>query len=221
MAVAEEIYSSDLVFGTDLTEDFDTRFGFAALTHSLHGNIRADGFIVKGSGSYGHYSYNDGSMPGGVVDGYVTQASMLGGYKSVVDDFAIWGLIGLDYNKLRLTPDEATSEYEGSEFGLKAVVEAEANSADRFYLHAIGEVSSIKDSYFMRLRLGPNFSQVSLGPEATVLGEDGWKLLRYGGFMRFALSDQIILAASGGTAKNLEAEGGDGAFATIAFNFSF
>ena len=221
VAMADDIYASDLVVGADLTEDFDTKFGYVALTHSFNGDIRADGFVVKTAATYGHYSYDDGSMPGGVVDGYVSQGNLLGGYKVVEGDFAIWGLVGLDYNDLRLTPDEATSVFEGSNFGIKAVVEGELNSADTLYLHAIGEVSSIKDSYFTRLRAGPNISSVSFGPEIALLGEDGWQLLRYGGYMRFGLTDQVVVAASGGNAKTLKAEGGDGSFATISLNFSF
>ena len=174
----------EIFLGGDFTEDFDAQFGYAGISGYLTGDADIGGFFLSGVGSYGHYDYPNGGVPGGEVDGYVTGAFVGSGYKAVTGDLSLVGLAGLEYRDRNLKPDDPFSDSEGDWFGAKISGEIEYHPDTGIYADGLAEYSTINNMYFVRLRVGPSFGAVGIGPEVALVGEDGWEVLRYGAFLK-------------------------------------
>lgn len=207
--------------GADLTEKTDAQFGFLGVNAFLIGGMEEGGLLAGITGGFGHYDYPNGSVAGGVVDGYITSGGAVVGYKAVQGDLALTGRLGVEYRDRNLSPDDPFSDSEGDWFGAKGSIEGEYDPASGIYASGIAEYSTINGMYYGRLRAGPDFGSVVVGPEFALVGEEGWEVIRYGGFARLETSPLFNLSLAAGNASNTKGAGGEGYYLSAGFDVGF
>ena len=178
------------VSGVDFLRD--SRTLFSGITIALKGDMD-NGVAVRFFGSRDHWDLDPGngvSWGGETLLGYMFTRNHLEGEI----------FVGVDWQNVRLRPNDPTAKVRGTETG--AIVEAEIGT-DRelpYYFNLAGEYSTAFNSYWVSLKLGLTRRQITFGPQFTVLGDEEDRLKRLGGFVTFDLNlgRSIEVTMSGG-----------------------
>jgi hypothetical protein len=153
---------------------------------SLQRDLSRSGFVFQGFAGYGSYEYDSAGVPGGRVDGDVTQLAAMLGYLWVRPGAALGVYLGADYNHHDLTPRDPFNSVSGSEVGFRVGGDLRL-IGPQHYFTLEGHYSTAFDSYWTRARAGVNLGRVIVGPEGLAMGNDGYDAQRIGGFAMFKL----------------------------------
>jgi hypothetical protein len=170
--------------GTDFAKD--SFYSYSGAVISLQRDLSRSGFVFQGFAGYGSYEYDSAGVPGGRVDGDITQLAAMFGYLFVREGAAVGLYVGADYHNVDLTPNDPTSTVNGSEVGLRIGGDVRL-IGPRHYFSLEGYYSTAFDTYWSRARAGMNLGRVIVGPEAAAMGNDGYDAQRLGGFAMFKL----------------------------------
>src|SRR5680860_135079 len=94
-------------------------YSYSGAVISLQRDLSRSGFVFQGFAGYGSYEYDSVGVPGGRVDGDVTQLAAMLGYLFVREGAAVGLYVGADYHNFDLTPNDPTSAVNGSEVGFR------------------------------------------------------------------------------------------------------
>lgn len=170
--------------GADFAKD--SFYTYSGAVVSLQRDLSKSGFVFQGFTGYGSYEYDSPGVPGGRVDGDVTQLAAMLGYLWVRPGAAIGIYMGADYHNYDLTPNDPFSAVNGSEVGFRVGGDIRL-IGERHYLTLEGYYSTAFDTYWSRARVGLNLGRVIIGPEAAAMGSVGYDAQRLGGFAMFKL----------------------------------
>jgi hypothetical protein len=169
--------------GADFAKD--SFYSYSGAVVSLQRDLSRSGFVFQGFAGYGSYEYGS-TVPGGVVDGDVTQLAAMLGYLWVRPGAAVGLYIGADYHNHDLTPDDVTNSVRGDEVGFRVGGDIRLYGPQH-YFSLEGYYSTAFDTYWSRVRAGVNLGRFIIGPEAAAHGNDGYDAQRLGGFAMFKL----------------------------------
>ena len=170
--------------GADFAKD--SFYAYSGAVVSLQRDLSKSGFVFQGFTGYGSYEYDSPGVPGGRVDGDVTQLAAMLGYLWVRPGAAIGLYVGADYHNYDLTPNDPFSSVDGSEVGFRVGGDIRM-IGERHYLTLEGYYSTAFDTYWSRARVGLNLGRVIIGPEAAAMGNVGYDAQRLGGFAMLKL----------------------------------
>lgn len=169
--------------GADFAKD--SFYSYSGAVVSLQRDLSRSGFVFHGFAGYGSYEYGS-SVPGGRVDGDVTQLAAMLGYLWVHPGAAFGLYLGGDYTDHDLTPHDPTNRVRGSEVGFRVGADLRLIGPSH-YFSLEGYYSTAFDTYWSRVRAGVNLGRFIIGPEAGALGNEGFDAQRVGGFIMFKL----------------------------------
>ena len=170
--------------GTDFAKD--SFYTYSGAVVSLQRDLSRSGFVFQGFAGYGSYEYDTPGVPGGRVDGDVTQLAAMFGYLFVRPGAAVGLYLGADYHNFDLTPNDPASAANGSEVGFRVGGDVRL-VGPQHYVALEGYYSTAFDTYWSRARAGVNLGRVVIGPEAGAMGNVGYDAQRLGGFAMFKL----------------------------------
>lgn len=180
------------------------------------------GFLLRLSGGYGEYDY-DTIFPGPTptnVEGDVAQGDLMIGYRAVFPSGHLSAYVGGEYQNHDQSPRDVANTVEGSEGGVKGMLELDLNLVSQLYLLGQGTYSTAFDSYWSRATIGWNFGPVTIGPEVRFMGNEEFNQFRYGGALSGIDLGFAKVKIYGGYAES-NGNGDDGAYGGIDFSKSF
>ena len=164
----------------------DSFYTYSGAVVSLQRDLSRSGFVFQGFAGYGSYEYSSPGVPGGVVDGDVSQLAAMLGYLWVRPGAAVGLYIGADYHDHDLTPNDPFNSVSGDEVGFRVGGDIRLIGPS-YYFTLEGYYSTAFDTYWSRARAGLNLGHFIIGPEAGAHGNDGYDAQRLGGFVMFKL----------------------------------
>jgi Cellulose biosynthesis protein BcsS len=156
----------------------DSRYYYDGIIVALNGDLGRDGFFVRAYGSRDDFDRNPG-------DGRQWQADVALGYmfsRSKID-YEIYA--GIDYQNVKLSPDDPSAEVRGTEWGFKVGAGIETEKELPYYFRLEGNYSTAFNSYWARARAGLRRDRFTFGPEASVVGDADFDAQRLGAFVMF------------------------------------
>lgn len=187
--------STILFAGVDAREESD--LGYIGLTHHYSGDILSDGFLVRTLASRANYEYKTNF---GETDADAVGFELMLGYQKVMESFTARGFIGLDYADHDFSPDNLFDDNRGSDTGVKVRAELETDFSSPNYASIFASYGTAKDSYWLRLRGGREFSGFVVGPEAVFIGDQEYDEQRIGAFLTVKKLIPVSLSFSAGYA---------------------
>ena len=213
--------------------------GSVALNHDL----TSSGVLLRADGEYDQYNYFQSENNLGKVNGIEWQGDAMLGYQVAYHSFAAAVYAGVDVRYDHLSPLDLANSVRGQQTGAKFDAEFETERELPYYASFNGSYSTAFQTYWARLRVGTkivesfgnHLSQVFVGPEGYVLGNQESNAQRIGGFVNFAvdglLNHPLEIALSGGYQfadehdNNIGAAigttGGQGAYGLLEFKYCF
>ena len=216
--------------GADFAKD--SFYSYSGAVISLQRDLSRSGFVFQGFAGYGSFEYDNAGVPGGRVDGDVTQLAAMLGYLFVRPGASVGIYFGGDYHNFDLTPNDPTNSVNGSEAGFRVGGDVRL-FGPQHYVTLEGYYSTAFDTYWSRARAGLNLGRVIIGPEAGAMGNIGYDAQRIGGFAMFKLDFlgtknpgeltinagyQFLSDDNGGFGSTV---GGEGAYVGFNLGFSF
>jgi len=151
-----------------------------ALDHPLGGH----GWIGRAVVGYGQFDYSSTGVPGGKVDGSVTNFDVGVGYEFTVDKKHHASLhVGPDYQRIDSDPVDVKNKSRGSTYGVRFGAEALTDPEAMFGLELDASVSTANRTYYGRGRVGYKINMIHVGPEINFLGSKSYREQRYGAFL--------------------------------------
>jgi hypothetical protein len=142
------------------------------------GGLAHEGFTLKLLVAGGNYGY---TSAGTEVDGRYTLASVMAGYRIKRGRLEATAVIGPDFQRHELTPDDLGNRMRGSHAGVRFGVDLWYQTSDTFMATASVSLSSIGPNYWTRAAVGWYlFDRVWIGPELMALGGDRYDQFRVG-----------------------------------------
>ena len=206
----------------------DSRYAYSGIIVALNGDMGRDGYFVRAYGALGDFDLNPGDgrqWQGDVALGYMFSRSSI--------DYEIYA--GVDYQNVRLRPDDPTAEVRGTEWGFKVGAGIETEKELPYYFRIEGNYSTSFNSYWARARVGLHRGRFTFGPEASVVGDEDFDAQRVGGFVTFDLKlpqfrpteitlsvgHQFVSGSSNNTDGNGGIGGGEGTYGLINWSVTF
>lgn len=187
--------------GVDATRN--AGFAYSGGAWGLGRNLSADGLRLRALIGYGLYDY-DGTLVVHSVrvpvrfDGAVGLAEAMLGYRRHRGDLTLTGYLGLQYQEHQISPRDPFNSVQGSETGIKGIVEVWRNLGEKSWVSAAGAYSTAFDSFSLRASLGQRVhSKVSVGLEAKAFGNAEGAGGRGGALLRLHLGASAITASGG------------------------
>lgn len=170
--------------GSDFAKD--SFYSYSGAVVSLQRDLSRSGFVFQGFAGYGSYEYDSAGVPGGRVDGDVTQLAGMLGYLWVRPGAAVGLYVGGDYHHYDLTPNDPFNDVSGSEAGFRVGGDLRL-IGPQHYFTLEGYYSTAFETYWARARAGVNLGRFIVGPEGVAMGNEGYDAQRLGGFAMFKL----------------------------------
>ena len=204
-----------------------SRYFYDGIIVAWNGDLSRDGILLRAYGARVDYDRNPG-------DGRGLQGDVMVGYK--FSRGPMWGsiFVGVDYQDFRLSPDDPTDEVRGSEFGFKVAGDISTAYGSPIYAALAGSYSTAFDTYWARARVGVHRDKLTWGPEAIVMGNEGFDAQRLGGFITWhdlsifrmrpfdltiSAGHQFVNDDNSGTIGG--SGGGEGTYGAISFSMVF
>jgi len=204
---------------------------YSGVLFALNRDLGRDGVVLRGFAGVPMFEYDNVLVPGGVVDGDGVQGDVMVGYMWHRDLVTFSAYVGVEYQDYDLTPNDPTSDVNGSEVGFKVAADLTSVYNSPFYFGLSGSYSTAFNTYWTRGRIGYNAGRFVIGPEVTALGNDGSDAHRVGGFatIRFELSPAISSEVTGYVGHqfldedkgNSSTHGGEGTYGGVGFSMVF
>jgi hypothetical protein len=174
----------------------DSVYGEAGAVFALNRNLNAPGWLFRLKGGGGHYEYNRAP---GLVQGVDFEAGeVMIGYQTFIGGARLSGYVGANVESHDNKTDPLAT-VKGTRGGIKAQGEIFAPLSDRWYVFALGNISSVFTSYYTEAKLGYRVAPlIAIGPEVQALGNDRFDNVRLGPFVAFDIGPQSQLILSGG-----------------------
>jgi hypothetical protein len=202
------------------------RYMFDGASIALNRDLSRDGFALRLYGSRTDFDRDPG-------DGRTWQGDVMLGY--IFSRGPIYGdvYVGVDYQDVKLSPDDPTERVRGSATGLKVAAGVGTSRELPHYVNLSGSYSTAFDTYWARARLGLTHNKFVLGTEGIAFGDVGFDAQRLGGFVIFDLKlapnfpVEVTLSAghqfvSGSNGEAVGGSGGgEGTYGSISFSFLF
>lgn len=196
-------------------------YGYAGTVHAFNGDLSQDGLLLRGVIGYGAYEYDTGSVVGGEVDGEVTQFDATIGYQVFRGASRLSGYVGINYQDHDLSPIDLTNSTRGDEIGFLVQGEIETIASHSFYASMIANYSTANDTFWARARVGKNVGHITIGPEATLMGNKEYDGRRIGAFIGGLDLGSVNASISGGYADVDGTQGDSGAYGAIGFSIIY
>lgn len=214
---------------------------YSSLITAINRDIDKDGFLFRVQGTFDQFEYNTVLRRAGAkIDGTEWQEAAFVGYQVIRDDINYSVYAGFEDLSANLSPKDFNNPVRGSQAGAGVIGEIETEQEKRFYGDVQGEYTSAFQTYFVRVRAGAKFgpglpaSQLAIGPEGSLLGDQSFNAQRLGAFVLLPIDLKAIgrleVIAAGGyqwVSSNSEdiasgsLAGGTGAYATASFSLPF
>jgi hypothetical protein len=173
----------------------DSYFFDAGAVFALNRNLYRDGWLVRIRGGLGHYDYNRTPV---LEQGVSWQTGeIMVGYQTFIGPTRLSGYIGANFE--HHDNSDPTATVRGSKGGVRVQGEIYHPFADRWYLFALGTVSSVWSSYYVLGKVGYKITPtIAIGPEIAALGNDRFDAVRLGPFLAFDVNPTTQIIVSGG-----------------------
>jgi hypothetical protein len=215
--------------GADFAKD--SFYSYSGAVISLQRDLSRSGFVFQGFAGYGSFEYDNVGVPGGRVDGDISQLAAMLGYMFVRPGATVGVYLGADYTNVDLTPNDPSNTVNGSEVGFRVGGDIRL-TGPQHYFTVEGYYSTGFNAYWSRVRAGVNLGRVIVGPEGVAMGNDGFDAQRLGGFAIFKLDflgtknpGELTLNAGYQFNKDdgvgFSTSGGEGAYVGFGIGFSF
>jgi hypothetical protein len=179
-----------------------------------------DGWLLRGSVGYGEYDYQTTAVAGGEVDADTRAFDLTIGYANFFDRGSVKAYLGGDIINHDDSPDNPNSEVDGTQGGVKGLLELDLKPMDRVGLGAMGSYSTAFDTYWSRFTANYDFGAFALGPEVLFLGNEDYNQSRFGAAISGIDVGFANIRLYGGHAST-RGRGDDGAYGGIAFGGDF
>ena len=176
----------------------DSWFYYGGAIVALNGDMSRRGFLIQGLGGIGNYKYKNSGVPGGTVNGDITEGSGFLGYQFYAGNARFRTFVGVDWQDNSLHPPDPTNPVSGSETGVVGTADIEKVGPGSFYYDLYGSFTSVNNTYWSKLRLGYNFGRIVIGPEGAFYGDENFHSERAGAFIKFKLMERFDLTVAGG-----------------------
>jgi hypothetical protein len=177
----------------------DANSFYGGFDMALNGDLSRRGFVLSGYGAFGNYTYRNQTVPGGTVDGDLTEFSGLIGYQVYAGSVSLLASAGVDWQNNDLSPPDPANPVSGSETNFVASGTVERRASDKpLYLKLFGSYTINNNSYWAKGRIGYNFGKVVIGPEGAFYGNENFNSQRAGAFITFPLTRRLSLDLAGG-----------------------
>lgn len=235
-AVSNDVDRQSVILfsGAEWAPDAQSYYGGGLV--ALNGDLSRDGWVLRTLGTIGDYEYVNSDVPGGIVDGDEYQFDIMIGYQSTIQNITVTGLVGFDYQKQDLTPDDPENKIRGTETGFKVAGDLETHDIPLFF-GLYSDYSTAFNTFNALLRVGFDTDWLVFGPEVAfyrVESDDTWRL---GGFSTFRFyttpttpTELTIFAGHqfvedddefGGTGAVTSPAGGEGTYGGLSMAISF
>jgi hypothetical protein len=211
--MAEEPYSSAkssrLSGWTGLSAGPDYFYAYAGSAIFLSGNKEAGGFLTRFGLGGGRYRTN-GDDPHNVAQ---YDVDLLLGFRANPGDGMIALFAGGDFNSHDNRDPDASPN--GTEWGIKGIIEAYAPLGDSLYFAAFGNYSTAFDTFATDAKVAYRMTEsLALGPEIAAVGSAGFTQARGGLATAWKLIGETELSGAAGAARDLD-DGELGFYGTI------
>jgi len=179
----------------------DSSFGYGGAIVALNGDLARPGFLIQGFGGFGPYEYRNSAVPGGTVDGELTEASGLLGYQFFAGNVRFRAFGGVDWQNNHLSPPDPTNPVSGSETNFVATGNLTTVGPRLLYFDLFGSYTITNRTYWARGRLGYKFGasrRIIIGPEGWFYGNENFNSQRAGAFITVPIGPRLSLTGSGG-----------------------
>lgn len=191
---------------------------YTGTTVALGGDIREDGWRLRGGGGYGAYTYTsprwDGKHKQSVTfDGKQSSADILAGYQFSTGPLTVKAFAGATQERHLLTPFDIENSVQGVRWGAKLALETWLNLDRWGFIQLEASWSSSFNAHSIRVRGGYRLApSLSLGLESGIVGNDNYEAGRAGVFGRFEWSRGEV-SVSGGVSG--DRSGDTGAYGSV------
>ena len=171
--------------------------------------LYAPGWRLRAVGVYGHYNYDGGLFDGADFaatrfDGQVTFAAALAGYQFRPGAATVKFFAGIEAEDQNIEPRDPNNRVQGSELGLRLVVETWYDIAPRWFASADASYGTAFQQYWSRARIGFRaWPKLSFGLEGGALGNEEYDAGRGGGFVRLDVRKLEVTLSGGFTGDYL------------------
>jgi hypothetical protein len=197
-AGAEEQPSERVAVWLGFDASIDSQYGYAGAAYALGDSIDANGFLVRLGLGGGQYETRGSDSHW--VDHY--DVDLMAGYHVGFGGASLSAYVGGDFKDHR--NDDPESDIRGERFGVKGQIEAYAPLGERFFAAGFANYSTVFDTFDASAKFEYRVSQsLSVGPEAAVLGCQGFDQVRAGLAMAWRLG-AVELAPNAGAAWRLD-----------------
>lgn len=201
LIVAQSSHADGLVtwLGGDFTDD--ANYAYLGGVKALNNDLSTTGYLLRGSLGVGTYEYNNGVRG---IDGDNYNADLSVGYQHFFSaDTRLTGYLGVSYQDYDLSPNDPSSDVDGSEVGAKIGLDFLTKVTDKVSFGILGDYSTAYDTYWSRAHVGYDFGPVTVGPEIVGLGNESFDEQRYGlGFTGIKVTDSTGIDLSLGYADS-------------------
>jgi len=212
--------------GYDIVKD--SQYAYSGIIVALNGDMGKDGYYFRAYGSVDDFDRNPGDgrqWQGDIALGYMFSRSHI--------DYEIYA--GVDYQNVRLKPDDPTAQVRGTEWGFKIGAGIETEKELPYYYSLEGNYSTSFNSYWARARMGLHRGRFVFGPEAIVVGDEDFDAQRVGGFVKFDVSlptfrpvevtlsagHQFVSGSNNNNGGTGGIGGGEGTYGLVAWSVTF
>jgi hypothetical protein len=173
-------------------------------SYAFNQNFALDGFVLRASGSGGEYSYLRTPVlrqrvpfqNGELAVGYQTYAN------GVHITVSLGANVENDHN------GDPTAIVKGTKAGVKGEADIYAPLGRAFYAYGQASYSTAWSSFTLYGKIGYRVADtLSIGPEASVLGDIDWDCAHAGAFVSYSLNASTDVSLSGGYARDLRSQG--------------
>ena len=142
--------------------------------------------------------YRNSVVPGGTVDGELTEASGLLGYQFFAGNVRFRAFGGVDWQNNDLSPPDSTNPVSGSETDFVATGNITTVGPRPLYFDLFSSYAITNQTYWARGRVGYNFGRIVIGPEGWFYGNENFNSQRAGAFIKVPIAPRLAVTASGG-----------------------
>lgn len=179
----------------------DSNFYYAGGIAALNGDLSSRDFLIQGFAGWGDYDYFNSIVPGGKVNGELTELSGLLGYQVFAGKVKFSAFAGVDWQDNKLSPRDPSNPVSGSETDFVATANMETTGPERLYLKLYGAYSIVNQTYWAKSRIGYKFGELrrfKIGPEGAFFGNENFNSQQVGAFVSIPLGIRLDVTLSGG-----------------------
>jgi hypothetical protein len=176
--------------------------------YALDGDLGTSGWLVRGQATGGGYSFATGLTASGTTNGMYSDFNASIGYQVVGNVFTASGFVGYDYqnnNPGAVAPGTPAAGVQSGALFIGRV--ATEGDKVKYPVEIDAAYSTAYSSYWARSRAGVRFDKFIFGGEITGLGSNFFDEARFGGFVKYQVSQHFGVELSSGYAYGYRGEG--------------